>query len=252
MLADSYSSLGRFAEADAAIERATELGQRSGDPNPILDADLIRGRIAVDRGNLSHGIEFTWKGVEAAESVGNTFCAMAGRFQMGEIHLEQGEFDEAIANLEKSTGLAQYCNSIGYQVLGDAWLVSARARQGPWRQEDFEEPLQRAVQMGSLRGQGLILMQRAQAAVAHQSYEDAFADYERALEFFVELGLLPVIARTELSFGRALQEAGRTERAQSHLAEAERLFTSLGIETSDDAFAAPAVPQVGNAPRPSM
>lgn len=229
MLADSLSQLGRFPDAEAAIARAAELGRRSGDPNAVLDADIISGRIAADQGDLARGMEFTVRGVAAAESVGNTFCTLAGRFIMGEIQLQLGQVDEAIANLEKSTGLAQYCNAVGYQMLGEAWLASARSRQGPMRREDFDDPLQRAVAMGTRRGEGLVLLQRALTSTEHGAYTEAFADYERALQCFGEVAGLPLVARTEQAYGQALRAAGRADQAESHLAKAARLFDELGI-----------------------
>ena len=229
MLADTYAQLGRFAEAEAAVERAAELAARSGDPNSILDADIIRGFIAANRGDLSSAMEYTQRGVAAAESVGNTFCTLAGSFIMGEVQLRRGEVDAAITNLQKSTGLAQYCNAVGYEVLGQAWLAAARAHQGPMHREDFEEPLRRAVAMGTPRGEGLVLLQRATAASRHGQYEAAVPDFERALTCFAEYGGKPLIARTELAFGTMLEAAGRRSEAEPHLAAARRLLAELGI-----------------------
>jgi class 3 adenylate cyclase/tetratricopeptide (TPR) repeat protein len=231
MLADSYSQLGRFEEAEAAVARAADLGDASGDPNAVLDADIIRGRVAADRGDLASGMQYTSKGVAAAEAVGNTFCTLAGRFIMGEIQLQLGEVDDAIANLEKSTGLAQYCNAVGYEVLGQAWLASAHARQGPLQRADFDEPLQRAKAMGTQRGEGLVLLQRAMSGTDHGAYPEAFADYARALQCFTAIGARPLVARTEHAFGQALAASGKTDEAQPHLDTAQQLFAELGIRS---------------------
>jgi class 3 adenylate cyclase/tetratricopeptide (TPR) repeat protein len=231
MLADSYSALGRFPEAEAAVARAADLGDVSGDPNAILDADIVRGRIAADRGDLAAGMAYTSKGVAAAEAVGNTFCTLAGRFIMGEIQLQLGEVEDAIANLETSTGLAQYCNAVGYEMLGQAWLASAHAQQGQLRREDFEQPLQRAIAMGSQRGEGLVLLQRALSGTGHGAYQEAFADYARALQCFDAIGARPLVARTEQAFGEALTAAGQVEEGQQHLRTAQQLFGELGIRS---------------------
>jgi len=230
MLADSLAQVGRFDEAERAIERASELGDRSGDPNAVLDADIIRGRIAADRGDLVAGIEHTAKGVAAAETVGNTFCTLAGSFIMGEIQLQLGDVDAAIANFEKTTGLAQYCNAVGYEVLGQAWLAGARAHQGPMQREDFDAPLQRAKAMGTSRGEGLVLLQRALASAEHGASDEAFADFERALVCFADFGGRPLVARTERAYARSLAAAGRDDEAAQHLAAADRLFAELGIQ----------------------
>lgn len=235
MMAESYSQLGRFQEAEATVDRSAELGEASGDPNAILDADIVRGRVAADQGDLATGMAYTAKGVAVAEEVGNTFCTLAGRFIMGEIQLQLGEVDDAIANLEKSTGLAQYCNAVGYEMLGQAWLASAYAQRGPMRPEDFEEPLQRARAMGAQRGEGLVLLQRAMTATRHGEHEAALADYAKALECFDGLGVRPLVARTEYAYGQALQAAGEPDRAAEHLAVAKELFEELGIRAGDAA-----------------
>ena len=47
----------------------------------MLDVDIIRGYVESARGNLDDGIELARRGVELAEQVGNTLCAVVGSYR---------------------------------------------------------------------------------------------------------------------------------------------------------------------------
>ncbi len=229
MLADAFAQLGRFDEAAEAIDLATELAEASRDPNAKLDADLIRGGIAGVRGDLSEAMEYTKKGVDGAEAVGNTFCDLAGSFWLADQHLRLGEVDTAIEHLEKSTGLAQYCNAGGYEALGAAWLASARARAGDLRPEDFEAPLEAAVSASSRSTEGHVRLKRAVAYADSGLHEEAEDDFERAIELFESYGGLPNLARARHAYAESLTAAGDSTRAKGQFEAASALFDQLGI-----------------------
>ena len=230
MLADSYATIGSFAEAKATIADARRLGLESGDPNAVADADLIHGRIFAEEGELEEALVHTRRGLEAAEAVGNTFCTLAGSFMVADQQLRLGEVDDAITHLERSTGLAEYCNAGGYEALGQAWLAAARAKQGGLDPASFDEPLGKATSSGSRSGEALVRFHRAVATAGSGRPEDAFADFERSLELFVGYGGLPSAARAHHAYGQALEAAGLVEEAEEHLRAADAIFARLGIK----------------------
>lgn len=229
ILADSLSQIGRFDEALDAVERARELGERSGDPNTVFDADIIHGSIEAERGNLEEALDYTRRGIEGAEEHGNTFCNLAGNFKLADQRLRLGEVDSAISHLEKSTGLAQYCNAGGYELLGQAWLAMARSRVGDPRPEDFDGPLASAIDSGSRSAEGLVRLKRGITLADLGRYEDAASDFERAIELFADYGGLPNLARAHHAYGQALEASGRVDEGTEHLRKAEAIFTDLGI-----------------------
>ena len=231
MLADSLSRLGRFDDAVEAVERARNLGERGGDPNSILDADIIRGSIAAERGELQEALEYTRRGIEGAEAHGNTFCNLAGNFKLADQQLRLGDVESAISHLEKSTGLAQFCNAGGYEVLGQAWLAMARSRAGDPRPEEFDDPLAKAIDSGSRSMEGLVRMQRAITFAHAGELEKARPDFERAIELFDDYGDRPNLARAHHAYGQALEAAGQVDEAVTRLGTAEELFTELGIRS---------------------
>ncbi len=229
MLADSLAAIGGFADAESAIADAKRLGVASGDPNAVADADLIQGRIAAERGDLEEALEHTRRGLAGAEAAGNTFCSLAGYFMVADQRLRLGDTEQAISHLERSTGLAEFCNAGGYEALGQAWLAAARARQGTLDPAGFEEPLAKAIASHSRSVEAQIRFQRAVAVAGAGHPEDSFADFERALELFESYGGLPSEGRAHHAFGLALESAGRAREAAEHLRRAEAIFTRLGI-----------------------
>jgi len=230
MLADSLSQIGRFDEAKSAIKRARELGEQSGDPNSILDADIIQGSIAAERGDLAQALEYTQRGIEGAETHGNTFCNLAANFKLADQKLRLGEVDAAIIHLERSTGLAEYCDAGGYEVLGQAWLAMARSRSGDPRPGDFDAPLERAIEAGSRSIEGLVRLQRGITLAEGGELDRARPDFERAIELFADYGGVPNLARAHHSYGQALGAAGLGDEAGSHLQAAQEIFDEWGIQ----------------------
>ena len=233
MLADSLSAIGRFDEAMEAIDTATRLAELCDDPNAVLDADIIRGSIAAERGDLNEAMEYTMRGIEGAEVEGNTFCNLAGNFKLADQHLRLGDVDTAIEHLEKSTGLAQYCDAGGYEALGEAWLAAARARNGDLRPEDFAGPLEAAAESGSRSLEGLVRLKRADAYAGVGNLDEASPDFERAIELFASYGGLPNLARAHHSYAEALSAAGRQEEAATQFGAARDLFDDLGITSGE-------------------
>jgi tetratricopeptide (TPR) repeat protein len=230
MLGDVLASLGNFTEADTAVIRARELGGASGDPNMVLDADLVRGRVASARGDLEEALVHTRRGLAAAEDVGNVFCSLFGNFLVADQKLRMGDPEDAISHLERSSELAEYCNAGGLEALGQAWLAAARARLGNHDPEQFNTPLATAVNAGSRSGEAMVRLHRAIAVAGSGQPERSFEDFERAIALLTEIGGRPNLARTHHAYGQALEAAGRSAEAEAQLREADQIFATLGIQ----------------------
>lgn len=229
MLADSYATVGSFAEAKAMIAEARRLGVESGDPNAVADADLIWGRINAEQGDLEEALIHTREGLAAAEAIGNTFCSLTGNFLVADQQLRMGDTEGAITYLERSTGLAEYCNAGGYEALGQAWLAAAKSRLGGFEPAAFDEPLARAIAAGSRSAEAQIRFRRAVTIAGSGRPEDSFEDFERSLSIFSSYGGLPSLARASHAYARALEAAGRDDEAATRLREAEAIFEQLGM-----------------------
>ena len=232
VLALAYARLGEFMRADQLLPRARELADQSGDPNAVLDADIIRGYVESARGNLEEGIELARRGVELAEKVGNTLCAVVGSYSLGEQQLRRGDVEQAIPALERSTELAQYCDAGPIALLSRAWLASVKAlRDAEGALTELETALREVRELGDPFGEAEILRHRAAALmlVPETSWELVAADFEAAIAAFERLEARPYLARALQDYGLALQTVGRRAEAEEQVARAADLFRAMDL-----------------------
>jgi class 3 adenylate cyclase/tetratricopeptide (TPR) repeat protein len=227
--------LGTFADADTWLARATSLAERSGDPNAALDADLAAGSVATERGHLRDAMEHTTRAIEQATEVGNVACALVGSFFLGDQHLRLGDAAGAIAPLEQSSRLAAYCDAGSYAGLSQAWLATARARNGgdlAAELADLEATLEVARDTRDVVGEAEILRHRAslRAGAPSPDWDEVLTDLATAAEMFERMEALPALARTLDDYGAVLQAAGRAVEALEVLHRAAGLAANLALQ----------------------
>lgn len=237
-LGRAHARMGDFPAARRASERSLELAERSGDPNVELDIRIFAGIVAAEQGRLDDAIELTREGVRMADEVGNTYCSLVGNFYLGDQHLRRGEADDAVAAIERSRELAQFCDAGSIVSLSDAWLGAARARLDGGDLEPFEPALEHARAIGDRYGASLVrqLRARARAAGADVDWERSIDDLQAAAEGLEDLGARPSLARVLADLGRALAAAGRDDEAAAAERRAGELARSMNLELEAPAF----------------
>jgi class 3 adenylate cyclase/tetratricopeptide (TPR) repeat protein len=232
MTSRGYSTMGRFHEAEQWLETATDLAERSGDPNAALDAQIFAGWLEADRGNLAKAQEFTRRAVDSADELGNLACSLLANLLAGSQQLRMGEAESAVAHLERGGEMAAYCQ-VGSDLLalGQAWLADARTRLGTPRMEEFDEALEAARQVHNPLNEGLILRHRATARLLlpEPDWEAALNDFETAIGIFEKTGARSHLAPALRDYGAALELAGMVEESEDMLRRAGRLFEAMGI-----------------------
>ena len=229
--ADAEASRGRFDEAERWIERATVLGEESGNPSVIADVNLFKGRIAAARGELEVALEHTRLGIEMAAGASNIQCELVGNFMVADQQLRLGEPASAISHLERTFELGEFCNAVAIVKLGEAWLTSAKANLGDLDPEGFSGPLAMAQAGGSRSGEAAVRLQRAITISASPtpSWPAAFDDYQRAIELLGSIDARPDQARAIHAYANALDAAGRDEESRAQLDAAMAMFDEMGI-----------------------
>jgi tetratricopeptide (TPR) repeat protein len=229
--ADAEASRGRFDEANRWIERATVLGEESGNPSVIADVNLFKGRIAAARGELEAALEHTRLGIEMAAGASNIQCELVGNFMVADQQLRRGEPESAISHLERTIELGEFCNAVAIVKLGEAWLTSARASLGELDPEGFVGPLAMAQAGRSRSGEAAVRVQRAItiSASSEPDWESAFNDFERAVELLESIDARPDQARAIHAYANALDAAGRDEESRIQLDAAMAMFDEMGI-----------------------
>ncbi|HSJ33845.1 MAG TPA: hypothetical protein VLB85_02215, partial [Acidimicrobiia bacterium] len=239
MTSRAYSTMGYFQEAERWLERTTDLAERSGDPNAVLDAQIFAGWLEADRGNLAKAQEFTRQAVESADELGNLACSLLANLLAGSQQLQMGEAESAVTHLERGGEMATYCQ-VGTDLLalGRAWLADARARLGTPSMDEFDEALEAAREVHNPLNEGLILRHRATARLLVQEpdWEAALSDFESAIGIFEKTGARAHLAPALRDYGAALEVAGMVEDGEETLRRAHRLFEEMGItpENADD------------------
>jgi tetratricopeptide (TPR) repeat protein len=233
-LVDVLSTVGRFADAEEWLTRTAELAEQSGDPNAIADAQLFRGKVASDRGELEEALDLTRQGTAAAEAAGNTFCTLVGNFLVGDQELRRGRPDVALVHLDRSSELAAYCHAGPMEMLGEVWLATARAHQGDVEPSRFDGPLEQARQAKSKMAEGQVLLQRGIALSAEESHlPEALEDLGTAAGLFEQIGARPLHARALHAYGQALEATGDTQAARFQIGRAAALFDELGVRPDE-------------------
>ena len=229
---------GEFPAARRATEASLELAERSGDPNVVVDTQIFAGIVAAEQGRLDEAIDLTREGVRLADEVGNTYCSLVGNFYLGDQHLRRGEANDAVASIERSRELAQFCDAGSIVSLSDAWLGAARAPVDGDGIAAFEPSLKHAHAIGDRYGASLVLQLRARARAARPDvdWERVLEDLQAAADELEELGARPTLARVLADLGRALAAAGRQDEAANATRRADELAQSIGLELEPAAF----------------
>jgi tetratricopeptide (TPR) repeat protein len=237
-LGRAYARAGDFPAARRASEASLAMADQSGDPNVVLDTRIFAGIVAGEQGNLDDAMRLTGEGVRLADEVGNTYCSLVGNFFLGDQHLRRGEAEDAVASLQRSRELAEFCDAGSIVALSDAWLGAARASLGGDDLATFEAPLQHARLLGDRYGSGLVLQLRARARAAQPEpdWESAVGDLRAAAEDLEELGARPALARVLGDLSRALAAAGRDNEAADARRRADELAGAIGLSPEPAAF----------------
>ena len=232
-LGRAYARAGDFPAARRASEASLGLAKKSGDPNVIVDCQIFSGIVAAEQGNLDEAMRLTSEGVRLADEVGNTYCSLVGNFYLGDQHLRRGEAEDAIASLQRSRELAEFCDAGSILSLSDAWLSAARASLGANDLEAFEPPLQHARVGGDRYGASLVLQLRARARAAQPDADRAsvIEDLREAARDLEELGARPTLARVLGDLSRALAAAGRSDEAADASDRADALAQAMGLSS---------------------
>lgn len=230
LAAISSARLGEWGTAETWSLRQAELAERSGDPNALLDADIHRGLVESERGNVEEAIELGRRGAEAAEQVDNKACAVVGHFLVGSEHFRSGRPEAAIEALERSTEIAQYCDLADVENLSRALLSAARSQLGRGEEAlgELAVALARAREIGDRLGEGEILRHRAavRARTTEPDWKAVDTDFRASIAVFEDLETRPYLARALRAYASALEAQGR-------MAEARELLRSTRTESGD-------------------
>ena len=238
LLSVTYSRLGDFAAAERSVVEAERLAQ-SGDPIAMLDAQIARSSLLIERGDVAEGEALASTCAARSEELGALACGVASNVMAGIAHLARDDALGAKAPLERGDELAQVSNMEPFRTLAQGLLGSVRTQLGdiPGGVAAWTVALGRANAMHDIGGEALTLWQRARtrASAAPPDHATALADIDAAIKLLEQMEARPSLARALRLRGQILRALGRTTDADAADQSSRAIGTELGLKD----FAAP-------------
>jgi tetratricopeptide (TPR) repeat protein len=237
-LAFSYARLGDFAAAEEINARSERLAG-IGDAIALVDAEIARAAIDLERGEPKKATEHALRCAARAEDLGAYACVLASNVIAGAATLALDDAAAARRPVERGNELGHVTNMAPMRNLVQGFLGSVRAQLGdlPGGIAAWDEALANARAMNDRYGEAHTLWGRART-IGRQADPDwtaALADIDRAVELFEDMEARPALARVHHDRAEVLRALGRVDEA----AEVDRQSRELGRELGlrDAAFA---------------
>jgi class 3 adenylate cyclase/tetratricopeptide (TPR) repeat protein len=231
-LARSLAEVGDFKESIAAGLRAVTLAEELGSPYSLAAAfiglgygHLVKGDVDAAGPALERACRVAGEAnlalfrPQATRLLGATYLLGGRRIEEG-VALVRAAADE----VESKRLLMQH--AVVLALLGEAFLFAGRP-------DEASIAAQRALALAQERGQrgdvAAALYVLAEAGARGLDTGQAEKHYLAAIALAGELGMLPLLARSQLGFGRLYLQAGARERAEDHLLTATRQFIQMDM-----------------------
>ena len=221
---------GAWKDAHDAVEESRRLGSELGQNQVAPLAVALAARLAAYRGNYAKARDLATQTEHLTESTGATFYREIATTAVGVAHLAQNWNREAVTVLggvrerQQAAGMVEH--GLFMPTFGD--YIEALVRTGNYAgaKSEVAVELPRAEACGL--DSSLAVVYRCQAQVV--AGREAVTWYERALNAHAMSTNAFEQARTQLSYGRALREAGRTDKATGLLLAAVDAFGAMGAD----------------------
>jgi len=233
LLTIGLSRLGEFTRAEASLARAQALAE-GGDPIGVLDADIARSALLVERGDIAEGEVLATSCAVRSEELGAVACAVPANVISGAAHLARNDAAGARAPLERGEELAHVSAMGSFQTLAEGMLGGVRARLGDLvaANAGWNTALERAIATEDRYGEATTLWQRAGARTqaSPPDHESALADIDRASKLFEDMDARPSLARVLRDRAPVLRALGRTADAEAAEQRSTAIAAELGLK----------------------
>jgi ATP/maltotriose-dependent transcriptional regulator MalT/DNA-binding SARP family transcriptional activator len=218
LLAWRASALWLRGAADECREDATrafEVASRSGDHQALAAAHTVLALVAALEGDRGANDAHYLRALDYAQSANDVLQVIRVRTNRGSRHLEEGAYDEAIAELDLALRSADLTGFTSFRALALTNRGEARLHIGQLEEAiaDLEDSRRLYERLGSrmvaypLEKLGAVYRERGDWALARASYEEAIAHAEAGGDL---QGLVPALAG--LARVLAHEDPGEAER----------------------------------------
>jgi class 3 adenylate cyclase/tetratricopeptide (TPR) repeat protein len=227
-LVRSLIELGLFAEAATRSHEAIRIATSAGQPFSLIAAHVALGELHIRQGNLDQAVPALERAVEIGRTRDLRSWMPVSLSGLGHAYAVSGRVADAILLLEESV------SDVGFdrprQV---AWFAEAHLRAG--RSEEATRLAGQALELArSQKAQGyeawaLRLLGEIGAHVDPLAVGSAAAGYQEALALAQTLGMRPLIAHSHLGLGTLYRRTGDGAKAQEHLTTAATMYREMGM-----------------------
>ncbi len=185
-------------ECRADGQRAFEVASAAGDAQALAAAHTVLAMLAALEGDRNANDAHYLRALDYAERAGDVLQLIRVRTNRGSRHLEEGAYEEAIAELDLGLRLADLAGFASFRALALTNRGEARAKLGRLEEAvaDLEDARELYRKIGSrmvsypLEKLGEIYRERGDWALARATYEEALAQAEAASDL---QGLVPAL-----------------------------------------------------------
>lgn len=233
-LALTYSRMGEFAAAQETIDRAYRHAGDGGDAIALVDVDIARTALDLERGNAELARVMAQQCAERAEGLGAYACVVASNVMFGAASLAREDASGAKGPLERGSELSMVTNMAAMRTLIHGLLGSARALLGdlPGGVADWDRALANARVMGDRYGEAQTLWGRGRTFARNKEWSTALPDLDRAVTLFEEMEARPALARALHDRAEVLSGLDRTTESAADHGRSLALARELGLRDS--------------------
>ena len=227
------SSMGRYSEAEANLDRAVQLARQYGEAENVGWSHGAYVWLAQNTGRTETALTHARHAVEIAEKIGSPFSRVTGYYQLGAAHVLTEEWRQGASALERALGIARDTRT-GLQFEADVLTNLGEAHLGLGDKSRARTMVGEAVAVARLRGtkyfECLAHLARARVLVRTEgaaASADIQTDLREAQALVEETGARsqePFIHEERANLARL---TGDDATYQRELREAHRLFTEM-------------------------
>jgi tetratricopeptide (TPR) repeat protein len=232
LLASALPTLGRVAEAEAALMRARTAARACGDINYLAGA-LINGRnLLLARGDLPGAIREQGEAIALAREAGSVSTEYKGRYNTAEMLYQSGQVGHALSHLLRAAQIESDCPDLAAIPMAQLlWarleLVRGDVDAARTRLTAFWSGLRRAQALTWRRAElgpaEVVLVDMVEMSTRDAGAEEWADLLERSRRSSIEQEPIEVLEMR----ARAALRHGDADAARAALGEAERLATTL-------------------------
>jgi len=247
VLGEVMIALNDYAAAEPLLEDFAAGDAGSGNPLLRSIALLDMAQVHHRRGRIEQGLEAAQQGVAILESLAGTHPArMSDALQVrGRLHRDLGQWDEALADLERARGLALEVSAGPRPLMARAennlatTLLIGGQLEAAARHLEAAEALWLALERGDSSDALSVMANLATVLERLGRTEEAEQRLRRVIEARREkYGPSGAMAAARLNLGRLLVVRGALDEAETHLQRASEVFARfIGDDTPDFAAA---------------